>query len=104
MVKIVTNPPHFSRFDVTTEKMISGPVEAMMEGLDKLPPCNLSHSHPRNRPHHLPSCHRVNNPGQYSLNLYPFPGFHVIKIPGNFAGMISTAFKIPCDHDVMRTS
>jgi nitrite reductase/ring-hydroxylating ferredoxin subunit len=38
---IVTCPLHFSRFDVTTGKMISGPVEAKMEGVDKLPPAIL---------------------------------------------------------------
>jgi nitrite reductase/ring-hydroxylating ferredoxin subunit len=35
--KIVTCPLHFSRFDVTTGKKISGPVEAKIEGMDKLP-------------------------------------------------------------------
>jgi nitrite reductase/ring-hydroxylating ferredoxin subunit len=36
--KILTCPFHFSRFDVTTGKKISGPVEPKVEGMDKLPP------------------------------------------------------------------
>lgn len=39
--KIVTCPLHFSRFDVTTGKKVSGPVEAKLEGMDKLPPSFL---------------------------------------------------------------
>lgn len=39
--KVVTCPLHFSRFDVTTGKKISGPVEAKIDGLDKLPPTFL---------------------------------------------------------------
>jgi nitrite reductase/ring-hydroxylating ferredoxin subunit len=39
---IVTCPLHFSRFDVTTGKMKSGPVEAKMEGMDKLPAAFLA--------------------------------------------------------------
>jgi len=35
--KIVTCPLHFSRFDVTSGKMVSGPVEVKAEGVDKLP-------------------------------------------------------------------
>ncbi len=35
---IITCPLHFSRFDVTTGKKISGPVEAKIEGAEKLPP------------------------------------------------------------------
>ena len=42
--KIVTCPLHFSRFDVTTGKKISGPVEAKMDGLDKLPPSFLAYA------------------------------------------------------------
>jgi nitrite reductase/ring-hydroxylating ferredoxin subunit len=40
---IITCPLHFSRFDVTTGKKISGPVEAKIEGLDKLPPSFLAY-------------------------------------------------------------
>jgi nitrite reductase/ring-hydroxylating ferredoxin subunit len=42
--KIVTCPLHFSRFDVTTGKKISGPVEAKIDGLDKLPPSFLAYA------------------------------------------------------------
>jgi nitrite reductase/ring-hydroxylating ferredoxin subunit len=42
--KIVTCPLHFSRFDVTTGKKISGPVEPKMEGMDKLPPSMLAYA------------------------------------------------------------
>ncbi|MFZ3149835.1 MAG: Rieske 2Fe-2S domain-containing protein [Methanothrix sp.] len=42
--KIVTCPLHFSRFDVTTGKKISGPVEAKIDGLDKLPPTFLAYA------------------------------------------------------------
>jgi len=35
--KIITCPLHFSRFDVTTGKKISGPVFPKMEDVDKLP-------------------------------------------------------------------
>jgi nitrite reductase/ring-hydroxylating ferredoxin subunit len=35
---IVTCPLHFSRFDITTGKKVSGPVEAKIEGEEKLPP------------------------------------------------------------------
>ena len=38
-----------------------------------------------------------------SFNLNSFPGLHVMNILGNLAGMISTAFEIPRDHDVVRT-
>ena len=41
--KIITCPLHFSRFDVTTGKKISGPVEAKIEGMDKLPPPFLTY-------------------------------------------------------------
>ena len=43
--KIVTCPLHFSRFDVTTGKKISGSVEAKMGWLDKPP----RHSWPTQR-------------------------------------------------------
>ena len=39
----ITCPLHFSRFDVTTGKKISGPVEAKIEGMDKLPPPFLTY-------------------------------------------------------------
>ncbi len=39
--KIVTCPLHYSRFDVTTGKMIPGPVQATVEGIDTLPPALL---------------------------------------------------------------
>jgi nitrite reductase/ring-hydroxylating ferredoxin subunit len=42
--KIVTCPLHFSRFDVTTGKKISGPVEAKLEGMDKFPPSFLAYA------------------------------------------------------------
>ena len=35
--KIITCPLHYSQFDVTTGKLISGPVHPKMEGLDMLP-------------------------------------------------------------------
>jgi nitrite reductase/ring-hydroxylating ferredoxin subunit len=35
---IVTCPLHFSRFDLKTGKKVSGPVNAKMEGMEKLPP------------------------------------------------------------------
>jgi ethylbenzene dioxygenase ferredoxin subunit len=35
---IITCPLHFSRFDLSTGKKISGPVEMKPEGMDKLPP------------------------------------------------------------------
>ena len=41
---IVTCPLHFSRFDVTTGKKISGPVEPKMDGMDMLPPSLLSYA------------------------------------------------------------
>jgi nitrite reductase/ring-hydroxylating ferredoxin subunit len=41
---IITCPLHFSRFDVTTGKKIAGPVEAKMEGMDKLPPEMLAYA------------------------------------------------------------
>lgn len=42
--KIVTCPLHFSRFDVTTRKKISGPVEAKIDGRDKFPPTFLAYA------------------------------------------------------------
>jgi nitrite reductase/ring-hydroxylating ferredoxin subunit len=42
--KIVTCPLHFSRFDVTTGKKISGPVEVKIDGLDKLLPSFLAYA------------------------------------------------------------
>lgn len=36
-----------------------------------------------------------------SFDLYPFPGLHVMDILGNLAGMVSTPFKVPGDHDVV---
>jgi nitrite reductase/ring-hydroxylating ferredoxin subunit len=44
MGTIVTCPLHFSRFDVTTGKKVSGPVEAKLEGMDKLPPSFLAYA------------------------------------------------------------
>jgi len=41
--KIVTCPLHFSRFDVTTGKKISGSVEAKMGWLDNHPPSFLAY-------------------------------------------------------------
>ena len=41
---IITCPLHFSRFDVTTGKKISGPVEPELEGMDKLPPSMLAYA------------------------------------------------------------
>jgi len=41
---IITCPLHFSRFDVTTGKKISGPVEAKMEGMDTLPAAMLKYA------------------------------------------------------------
>ena len=38
---IVTCPLHSSRFEVTTGKIVSGPVEVKVEGTDKLPPASL---------------------------------------------------------------
>ena len=35
---VVICPLHFSRFDVRTGRKISGPVEAKMSGMEKLPP------------------------------------------------------------------
>jgi nitrite reductase/ring-hydroxylating ferredoxin subunit len=35
---LIICPLHFSRFDVRTGKKISGPVEAKMPGMEKLPP------------------------------------------------------------------
>jgi len=37
----------------------------------------------------------------HSFNLYSFTGFHIMNILGNLAGMISTAFKVPGDHDIV---
>jgi nitrite reductase/ring-hydroxylating ferredoxin subunit len=42
--KIVTCPLHFSRFDVTTGKKISGSVEAKMGWLDNHPPSFLTYA------------------------------------------------------------
>jgi nitrite reductase/ring-hydroxylating ferredoxin subunit len=41
---IITCPLHYSRFDVTTGKKISGPVEAKLEGMDRLPPSFLAYA------------------------------------------------------------
>jgi hypothetical protein len=38
------------------------------------------------------------------LDLSPFPVLQVIDILGNLAGMVSTAFKVPGDNDVVRTA
>ena len=37
----------------------------------------------------------------YSLDLCPFPGLHVIHILGNLAGMVATPFEIAGDKDIM---
>jgi hypothetical protein len=39
-----------------------------------------------------------------SFNLNSFPGLHVMNILGNLACMVSTAFEVPGDHDIMRTA
>ena len=39
-----------------------------------------------------------------SLDLYPFPGLHVMDVLGNLAGMVGTPFKVPGDHDVVRAA
>ena len=41
---IITCPLHFSQFDLTTGKKISGPVEAKIEGVDKLPPSMMTYA------------------------------------------------------------
>jgi len=41
---IVTCPLHFSRFDITTGRKISGPVEAQIEGMDQLPPSFIAYA------------------------------------------------------------
>jgi nitrite reductase/ring-hydroxylating ferredoxin subunit len=40
---IVTCPMHASTFDISTGKKVSGPVEAKIEGADKLPPAFQSY-------------------------------------------------------------
>jgi len=39
-----------------------------------------------------------------SLDLYSFPVLHVMNVLGNLAGMVSTAFKVTGDHDVVRAA
>ena len=39
-----------------------------------------------------------------SLDLCPFPGLHGMDVLGNLAGMVSTPFKVPGDHDRVRAA
>ncbi len=40
--------------------------------------------------------------GTDSFNPDPFPGLHIMNILGNLAGVVSTAFEVPGNHDVIR--